>query len=86
MARLASVEVTMLVRVTAVVQAETATDAELRCHIAVSAEDVRGAICGVLERHGAEREAGWLDEDRAAFVTAIIDAEPATDTDLRVIA
>lgn len=86
MARLASAEVTMLVRVTAVVQAEDATDVELRRHIARCTDDVRGAICGALERHGAEREAGWLDEDRVVFVTGIIDAEPTPGALLRVVA
>lgn len=87
MARLASVAVvSMLVRVTAVVQAEDATDAELRRHIARCSEDVRGAICGALECHGAEREAGWLDEDRVVFVTGVTDAEPTPGVPLRVVA
>lgn len=76
----------MLVRVTAVVQAEDATDVELRRHIAVSAEDVRGAIVAMIGVRWRDREAGWLDEDHAAFVTDIIDAEPAITGTLRVIA
>jgi hypothetical protein len=40
-------------------------------------ESVRGAILARIELPGlhGEKEAGWLDEDRCAFVTEIIDAD-----------
>jgi hypothetical protein len=76
MADTAVVEVALDVRVTVKLVAEFATEEELRRLVERDPESVRGAILARIESPGlhGEKEAGWLDEDRCAFVTEIIDA------------
>jgi hypothetical protein len=80
--RAAVVEVTLDVRVTVKLEAERATPEELSRLVERDPETVRGAIlrrvCG-LSRAGAE--AGWLDDERCAFVTEVIDTEQITSLD-----
>jgi hypothetical protein len=77
MADTAVVEVALDVRVTVKLVAELATEEELRRLVERDPESVRGAILSRVESPGlhGEKEAGWLDEDRCAFVTEIIDAD-----------
>jgi hypothetical protein len=77
MADTAVVEVALDVRVTVKLVAEFATEDELRRLVERDPESVRGAILARIESPGlhGEKEAGWLDEDRCAFVTEIIDAD-----------
>ena len=71
-----AVAVTLDVRVTVTLEAEHATPEELSRLVERDPETVRGAILRRvqgLSRAGAE--AGWLDDDRCAFVTEVLDAE-----------
>lgn len=80
MADTAVVEVALDVRVTVKLVAEFATEEELRRMVERDPESVRGAILARIDSPGLfgnEKEAGWLDEDRCAFVTEIIDADRA---------
>jgi hypothetical protein len=75
MADTAVIEVALDIRVTVKLEAEVATPEELRRLVERDPEGVRAAILTSIGRSGCEREAGWLDEDRCAFVTEVIDAE-----------
>jgi hypothetical protein len=68
------VEVTLTVR--AQLEADGATTAELRRFVEREQEAVAATVAKVATGRRL-REAGWLDEDRSAFVTEIIEAEHA---------
>lgn len=74
-ARAAVVEVALDVRVTVKLEAEHATPEELSRLVARDPETVRGAILRRVQgKSRAGAEAGWLDDDRCAFVTEVLDA------------
>lgn len=71
----AVVEVALDVRVTVKLEAEHATPAELAELVKRDGGTVLGAILRRLPRRWpSDTEAGWLDENRAAFVTEVVDA------------
>jgi hypothetical protein len=74
------VEVTLTVR--AQLEADGATTAELRRFVEREQEAVAAAVAKVATGRRL-REAGWLDEDRSAFVTEITDAD--VDGSVRVV-
>src|SRR3954464_12332269 len=79
MAALASVNVSLDVRVTVSLRAENATDAELAAHVGRCPEDVKGAILAALER-GFDKSAGWLDDEREVFAVEVVGADTLTLT------
>lgn len=87
-ARVAVVEVAMDVRVTVRLECEGATEAELARLVTREAANVRGAVVTRVERAGwqkTEVSAGWLDENREAFVTDVTAAESLAPANLGVV-
>lgn len=87
-ARVAAVEVAMDVRVTVKLECEGATEAELVRLVEREPANVRGALVARVERAAwqkTEVSAGWLDENREAFVTDVTCAESLAPASLQVV-